>query len=315
MFDRYTEHARRVIFFARYEASNLGSEWIETEHLLLGIMREDQLLRSRLPRGAMEQIRNTVAQRTQRREKVATSVDIPLSSESKHALAYGDEESTALGHKVIDCGHLLLGMLRIENCLAAVLLREYGIEHASYRDIVDAPQSGYRPAREPAYAVEQSEPETEKAAAPSLQDAIDALTQLSEGTADRLHMHSDVFGQQRLKRKPWSRKEALGHLIDWASAHHQWLARALTEPRLTARSYPPDDWVSAQQYGSFPWDDLVDLWIGMNQLLVHVLHRIPADKADTECRIGIDEPIPLTELIARYVKHCEDILGQILARL
>jgi len=39
MFERYTEHARRTIFFARYEASSLGSEVIETEHLLLGIVR------------------------------------------------------------------------------------------------------------------------------------------------------------------------------------------------------------------------------------------------------------------------------------
>ncbi len=41
MFERYTETARRVIFFARYEASQLGSPYIETEHLLLGILREE----------------------------------------------------------------------------------------------------------------------------------------------------------------------------------------------------------------------------------------------------------------------------------
>jgi ATP-dependent Clp protease ATP-binding subunit ClpC len=44
MFERYTERARRVIFFARYEASNVGSMTIETEHLLLGLLREDQNL-------------------------------------------------------------------------------------------------------------------------------------------------------------------------------------------------------------------------------------------------------------------------------
>ncbi len=42
VFERYTEKARRVIFFARYEASQFGSPCIETEHLLLGIMREDK---------------------------------------------------------------------------------------------------------------------------------------------------------------------------------------------------------------------------------------------------------------------------------
>ena len=43
MFERYTEIARRVIFFARYEASQFGSPYIETEHLLLGLLREDNL--------------------------------------------------------------------------------------------------------------------------------------------------------------------------------------------------------------------------------------------------------------------------------
>ena len=44
MFERYTEKARRVIFFARYEASQFGSPYIETEHLLLGLLREDKQL-------------------------------------------------------------------------------------------------------------------------------------------------------------------------------------------------------------------------------------------------------------------------------
>ena len=48
MFERYTEKARRVIFFARYEASRYGSPCIETEHLLLGLLREDASLRWRL---------------------------------------------------------------------------------------------------------------------------------------------------------------------------------------------------------------------------------------------------------------------------
>ncbi|MDQ6708030.1 MAG: hypothetical protein M3Z85_18900, partial [Acidobacteriota bacterium] len=47
MFERYTEKARRVIFFARYEASQFGSPYIETEHLLLGLLREDKTLANR----------------------------------------------------------------------------------------------------------------------------------------------------------------------------------------------------------------------------------------------------------------------------
>src|SRR5260370_234880 len=50
MFERYTEKARRVIFFARYEASQFGSPYIETEHLLLGLLRETKALATRFLR-------------------------------------------------------------------------------------------------------------------------------------------------------------------------------------------------------------------------------------------------------------------------
>ena len=59
MFERYTEKARRVIFFARYEASQFGSPYIETEHLLLGLLREDKALANRFLRShaAIDSIR------------------------------------------------------------------------------------------------------------------------------------------------------------------------------------------------------------------------------------------------------------------
>jgi len=53
MFERYTEKARRVIFFARYEASQFGSPYIEAEHLLLGLLREDTALAGRLSRSPL----------------------------------------------------------------------------------------------------------------------------------------------------------------------------------------------------------------------------------------------------------------------
>jgi ATP-dependent Clp protease ATP-binding subunit ClpC len=123
MFERYTKKARRVIFFARYEASNFGSPYIETEHLLLGILREakDVALRFQL---SAESIRNQIDGATVIREKVSTSVDLPLSNESKRVLAYAAEEAESLGHKHIGTDHLLVGLLREEKSFAAELLRE-----------------------------------------------------------------------------------------------------------------------------------------------------------------------------------------------
>ena len=66
MFESYTEKARRVIFFARYEASQFGSPYIETEHLLLGLLREDKALTNRFLRShaSIESIRKQIEGRT-----------------------------------------------------------------------------------------------------------------------------------------------------------------------------------------------------------------------------------------------------------
>jgi hypothetical protein len=136
MFERYTEKARRVIFFARYEASQFGSPYIETEHLLLGVLREDKALTSRFFRthGSAESIRKQIEEHTTIREKTSTSVDLPLSNECKRALAYAAEE--ALLHKDIGTEHLLLGLLREEKSFAAEILHERGLELPGVREEV-----------------------------------------------------------------------------------------------------------------------------------------------------------------------------------
>ena len=107
MFERYTEKARRVIFFARYEASEFGSPCIETEHILLGLLREDKALFFRLlPNVTYQVIHQEVTAHTVIKEKVATSVDLPLSDESKRVLAYSAEEAERLHHQHIGTEHL-----------------------------------------------------------------------------------------------------------------------------------------------------------------------------------------------------------------
>ena len=86
MFERYTEKARRVIFFARYEASQFGSPLIETEHLLLGLLRESKGILKLLPRAETESIRKEIEAAAKIHEKISTSVDLPLSDENKQCL-------------------------------------------------------------------------------------------------------------------------------------------------------------------------------------------------------------------------------------
>ena len=136
MFERYTEKARRVIFFARYEASQFGSPYIETEHLLLGLLREDKALTNRFLRShaSVESIRKQIEGHTTIREKVSTSVDLPLSNECKRVLAYAAEEAERLSHKHIGTEHLLLGLLREEKCFAAEILMERGLRLPTIRE-------------------------------------------------------------------------------------------------------------------------------------------------------------------------------------
>jgi ATP-dependent Clp protease ATP-binding subunit ClpA len=208
MFERYTEKARRVIFFARYEASQFGSPFIETEHVLLGLFREDKELANRFLGGAppddaaaevvapeiaeiekrikyivhrMEDaianqsfdkakfyseeerkerenlrqlrekhnvqgtgdsseggilagIRRQIEAHTTPREKVSTSVDLPLTHESKRVLSYAAEETERLNHRHIGTQHLLLGLLREEKCFAVDILHERGLRLAQVRE-------------------------------------------------------------------------------------------------------------------------------------------------------------------------------------
>jgi ATP-dependent Clp protease ATP-binding subunit ClpC len=135
MFEHFTEKARRVIFFARYEASPYGSPFIETEQLLLGILREDKGLTNRVlgSHSVAESIRKQIDGLTEKREKISTSIDLPLSTECKRAFAFAAEESQRMQSLHLETDHLL-GLLREENSLAAQLLREHGVAADQLRD-------------------------------------------------------------------------------------------------------------------------------------------------------------------------------------
>ena len=119
-----------------YEASQFGSPYIETEHLLLGLLREDKALTNRFLRGhdQVEGIRKQIEDHTVVREKVSTSVDLPLSNEGKRVLGYAADEAEQLSHKHIGTEHLLLGLLREEASFAARILNEHGIRLSDMRE-------------------------------------------------------------------------------------------------------------------------------------------------------------------------------------
>ena len=130
MFERFTERARRVLFFARYEASQLGSASIDTEHLLLGLIREGKGLTtvsSRMPASPSTRFAtkySAVFPRGRRPHISRRSRSAPPPSAcSQHAA----EEADRLSHDYIGTEHLLLGLLREQGSVAADVLTSRGL--------------------------------------------------------------------------------------------------------------------------------------------------------------------------------------------
>ena len=131
MFERYTERARRVLFFARYETSQRGGLTITAEHLLLGVVREGKGIAHQILRDAgvsYDELVRELESRFPARERVASSVEIPFSPEARDILQLTAAEADSLGHGYIGAEHLLLGVLRHGDTVAAAILRRYGLE-------------------------------------------------------------------------------------------------------------------------------------------------------------------------------------------
>ena len=143
MFEKFTEKARRVMFFARYEASQFGSESIQSGHLLLGLLRESEKTSTNLLERMGVQV-NTLRERlvaalTSKDKKVvpsSTSIDIPMEEEVKRILQHATAESTKLNHKHVGAEHLLLGMLKEDQSLAGRLLKEGGADLIAAKEIL-----------------------------------------------------------------------------------------------------------------------------------------------------------------------------------
>lgn len=133
MFERYSEKARRVIFFARYECSRYGSLKIETEHLLLGLLRENRSLRRWLPDAQPETVRQWIDADAPQRPRVSTSIDLPLSDQSRNVLKAAVDEADSFGHHTIGTDHLFLALFAVKDGLAAKLLERAGADVAKVR--------------------------------------------------------------------------------------------------------------------------------------------------------------------------------------
>jgi hypothetical protein len=116
MFERYTEHARRAIFFAKYEAGNAGSRSIDPDHLALGLLWDAYPLMKYLNSGAitLPDLREKLGFRSTRKMPFSMKDNVPLSMRSKKILRESAVASDDLGQKHIGPEHLMLALVKVK---------------------------------------------------------------------------------------------------------------------------------------------------------------------------------------------------------
>ena len=109
----------------------------------------------------------------------------------------------------------------------------------------------------------------------------------------------------------WVPKEILGHLIDSAANNHQRFVRARFADPFSTPGYDQNAWVAVHAYRERPWPELVDIWAGLNQQVAAAMESVPANRLDTQCRVGDSAPQTLEWLMRDYMRHLRHHLAQI----
>lgn len=139
MFNRFTERARKVIVYAKEEARRFNHDYIGTEHLLLGLIREGEGVAAAVLQKLgldLESIRLEVEKLVQPGPQTQVVGDIPFTPRSKKALELSAEEARALGHNYIGTEHLLLGLVKEGEGMAYRVLLNLGLDLGKLRNEV-----------------------------------------------------------------------------------------------------------------------------------------------------------------------------------
>ena len=132
MYERFTERVRKVLHLAREEASQYRHNYIGTEHLLLGIIREGEGVALMVLANIgidPEQLKKSIEERITHGQGKVSYGDMPLNNEARMALSNSVEEARGFNHSYVGTEHLLLGLLKTENCIATQVLNENGVDY------------------------------------------------------------------------------------------------------------------------------------------------------------------------------------------
>ena len=163
MFERFTERARQVVVLAQDEARTLKHNYIGTEHILLGLLREEEGLAARVLDSldiTVEEVRAQVARIIGQGNEDVTAGQIPFTPRAKKVLELALREALSLGHNHIGTEHILLGLVRENEGVAARILLDFDADAEKIRNEIIPMLSGPgRTAREsPAYRPRANKP-------------------------------------------------------------------------------------------------------------------------------------------------------------
>src|SRR5213080_4428015 len=185
MFERFTERARQVVVFAQDEARALKHNYIGTEHLLLGLLREEEGLAARVLESleiTAEGVRSEVAMIIGQGEDEATAGQIPFTPRAKKVLELGLREAQSLGHAYIGTEHILLGLVRENDGVAARILLDFDADAEKIRNELIRMLSG--PGRRQQGGAAGGPPEKSKSSKLLDQFGRNLTKQASEGKLD-----------------------------------------------------------------------------------------------------------------------------------
>ena len=131
MFDRFTDRARKVMTLARQEAERLNHDYIGTEHVLLGLVKEGSGVAANVLEALdvdLEKVRMEVEKLVKPSPDVVTMGQLPFTPRAKKVLEFAMEEARALDHNYVGTEHLLLGLLREQEGLAAQVLQNLNLK-------------------------------------------------------------------------------------------------------------------------------------------------------------------------------------------
>ena len=137
MHDRFTERVRKVIYLAREEAARLQHDYIGTEHLLLGVIREGEGIAATVLNNLgldLDRIRQEIENMVSASGGTMTIGEIPFTPRAKRVLELAVEEARSLGHNYVGTEHLLLGLIREGEGVAAKVLSELGVDRKRVRE-------------------------------------------------------------------------------------------------------------------------------------------------------------------------------------